>query len=102
MPLLWFVGLENGSQLGRLHLHSLLCNTRDLSLDFLERSWTSGFSRIVRFVPGRGATHYVTKYVTKELLDYDISPNLDAALKARERQRRLFGADGEEGQSCDS
>lgn len=86
LPLLWFVGFEDGRLLGRLHLHALVGNTRDLEPSYLSKVWTAGFSRIVPYKSKLGAAHYVTKYVTKELLDYDVSPNFASALAARNRQ----------------
>jgi hypothetical protein len=91
MPLLWFVGFERGHQLGRLHLHALLGNTRDISRCFLEKTWVSGFSHIVPYLPSHGAAYYVTKYVTKELLEYDVSPNFARAIAARGRQLTIPG-----------
>src|SRR5258705_12179929 len=49
LPLLWFVGFEDGRLLGRLHLHALVGNTFDLSPSFMSEVWTPGFSRIVPF-----------------------------------------------------
>jgi len=91
IPLLWFVGFEDGRLLGRLHLHALLGNTYDLTPGFMKTLWSSGFSRIVPFQPKLGAAYYVTKYVTKDLLDYDVSPNFAKAIAARDRQYRLAG-----------
>lgn len=89
LPLLWFVGFEDGRMLGRLHLHSLVGNTRELPTSYMAKAWTPGFSRIVPYRPKHGAAHYIAKYVTKELLDYDVSPNFARALAARDRQLRL-------------
>ncbi|MFN0181744.1 MAG: hypothetical protein ACKVZ0_23290 [Gemmatimonadales bacterium] len=88
-PLLWFLGLEDGHQLGRLHIHALVGGTDALGETTLEEAWEEGFSRIERFQPGLGAAHYVTKYITKELLDYDISPNVAQAVRQREKQLPL-------------
>ncbi|MCC7134735.1 MAG: hypothetical protein IT352_18900 [Gemmatimonadales bacterium] len=89
LPVIWFVGFEDGDLLGRLHLHSLVGNTDALSDETLTESWTAGFSRIERFQPGLGAAHYVTKYVTKDLLDYDLSPNIARAIERHEKQMSL-------------
>ena len=86
LPLLWFVGFENGKQLGRLHLHALVGNTRALPVSTMAELWQHGWSRIMPYRPTLGAAHYVTKYVTKELLDYDISPKLARALTLPEQQ----------------
>jgi hypothetical protein len=86
LPLFWFVGFEDGHLLGRLHLHALVGNTGGLSTAWMAESWTPGFSRILQYQPTRGAAFYITKYVTKELLDYDVSSNFARALTARTRQ----------------
>jgi hypothetical protein len=86
LPVFWFVGFEDGRLLGRLHLHALVGNTGGLNDRWMAEAWTPGFSRIVRYQPQLGAAYYVTKYVTKELLDYDVSSNFTRALKARNRQ----------------
>lgn len=91
LPVIWFVGFEDGNLLGRLHLHALVGNTDVLSEETLTEAWTAGFSRIERFQPGLGAAHYVTKYVTKDLLDYDISPNISRAIGLRDNQLQLGG-----------
>lgn len=91
IPLLWFVGFEDGRLLGRLHLHALLGNTYELTTGFMSTLWRHGFSRIAPFQPKLGAAHYVTKYVTKELLDYDVSTDFAKAIAARDRQYRLAG-----------
>ena len=89
--LLWFVGFEDGRLLGRLHLHALVGNTDGLAESTLEEAWTPGFARIQRFQPRLGAAHYVTKYITKDMLDYDVSPALARRLSTRENQWALPG-----------
>lgn len=72
-PLWWFRGDEFGAQGGRLHLHALVGGTDGLSLETLRNAWRPGFSFIKPYDPALGATHYVAKYVVKDLADYDIS-----------------------------
>jgi len=91
MPLFWFVGFEDGPLNGRLHMHCLVGNTRDLPANYIAKKWKHGFSRIDLYEKDRGATHYITKYVVKEMFDYDVSPNLARALAARDRQPSLPG-----------
>ena len=88
-PVLWFVGFEDGKLFGRLHLHALTGNTSALPAEYMAKLWTPGWSRIVPYRPTLGAAHYVTKYVTKELLDYDISRNVMRELAAQDRQLSL-------------
>lgn len=79
VPLFWFYGIEHGEHFGRLHLHALTGNTERLPREVLRDEWRAGFSRILEYDTRRGAAHYVAKYVTKELSEWDISPLPDAA-----------------------
>ncbi len=72
-PVWWFRGDELGERLGRLHLHALLGGTGRLPDDTLGREWRAGFSVVKRYDPALGAAHYLTKYATKGLADYDVS-----------------------------
>lgn len=93
MPLVWFYGTEYGA-LGRLHIHALTLNTGQLSITQLHREWyqpapsSRGMTRIAVYSPLLGAAHYVAKYVTKDLADYDVSDRLREATAARGRQFR--------------
>lgn len=93
MPLTWFYGTEYGA-LGRLHLHALTLNTGQLSIAQLHREWfqpppqSRGLTKIAVYSPLLGAAHYVAKYVTKDLADYDVSDRLEGATAARGRQFR--------------
>ena len=69
----WFRGDELGERLGRLHLHALLGGTGGLLEASLGREWRAGFSLVKRYDPALGAVHYLTKYATKGLADYDVS-----------------------------
>jgi len=72
-PVWWFRGDELGERLGRLHLHALLGGTGALLESSLGRQWRAGWSLVKRYDPALGAAHYVTKYATKGLADYDVS-----------------------------
>ncbi len=72
-PVWWFRGDELGERLGRLHLHALLGGTGGLLETSLGREWRAGFSLVKRYDPALGAAHYLTKYATKGLADYDVS-----------------------------
>ena len=70
----WFVGHEVGAR-GRLHLHCLLGMLSGLPADRSEiwKWWFTRYGRaqVLGYDPERGAAHYVSKYVTKELAHYD-------------------------------
>ncbi len=72
-PVWWFRGDELGERLGRLHLHALLGGTGRLATQSLGREWRAGFSLVKPYDPALGAAHYLTKYATKGLADYDVS-----------------------------
>jgi hypothetical protein len=72
-PVWWFRGDELGERLGRLHLHALLGGTGGLLEASLKREWRAGHSLVKRYDPALGAVHYLTKYATKGLADYDVS-----------------------------
>ncbi len=72
-PVWWFRGDELGERLGRFHLHALLGGTGGLLETSLGREWQAGFSLVKRYDPALGAAHYITKYATKGLADYDVS-----------------------------
>ena len=72
-PVWWFRGDELGERLGRLHLHAFLGGTGRLLEASVGQEWRVGFSLVKRYDPALGAAHYVTKYVTKGLADYDVS-----------------------------
>lgn len=72
----WFVGHEVGAR-GRLHMHCLLgALPRDEAIR--SQLWEWWFKRYGRcevrgYDPERGATAYVSKYITKELAHYDLN-----------------------------
>lgn len=79
-----FWGMESGKVNGRLHAHALLHFRTELSGDHtmpvgvpraehIYRDWFKrhGRAHVDRFEKGKGAAHYVSKYVTKRLCDYD-------------------------------
>lgn len=92
----WFYGIEFGERFGRVHIHALTANTERLPRSLMAAEWRAGFSRILDYDAGRGASHYVAKYVTKELAEWDLSPDPEAAdaartfrAPARDESRRL-------------
>ena len=83
VALSWFFGVEYG-RLGRLHLHALTGNTERLPADVMRDQWRAGHSRILPYDRDKGATHYVSKYVTKQLAAWDLSENAAAILAAEQ------------------
>lgn len=73
VPLQWFFGIEHGERFGRVHVHALTGNTERLPRSLIAEHWRAGFSRILDYEPGKGASHYLAKYVTKEMSEWDIS-----------------------------
>jgi hypothetical protein len=82
-PLFWFYGIEHGEQRGRLHVHALTGNTERLPVAMMRQEWRNGFTRILSYDPSRGAAHYVAKYVTKQLAEWDISGGVEDARRAQ-------------------
>lgn len=79
-PISWFRADEYGEKFGRFHFHLLIGNVAALHrFTWMER-WKArnGIARILPFDPTQGAAFYVSKYVAKELGDWDVSSNLDA------------------------
>ena len=78
-----FWGTEEGKKLGRTHVHALVWWNPERD-DLLHRGapashvlWDSlfrkfGRTHVDRFEQGKGAAHYVGKYVSKQLADYDM------------------------------
>lgn len=79
VPIHWFYGIEHGAIGGRVHVHALTGNTERLPRTLMAEEWRSGFSRILDYEPNKGASHYVAKYVTKELAEWDISGDVESA-----------------------
>ncbi len=85
--LCYFVGHEVG-KLGRLHLHCLLANLNPVTARRRDL-WAWWFTRYGRcgvrgYDPEKGAAHYVSKYVTKDLAHYDVELR---GLRCRSDQR---------------
>lgn len=70
-----FWGTEPGKINGRIHAHALLDfkgKWPNPTALWEEAFRTMGRSQIDRFEPEKGASHYVSKYVTKRLSDFDL------------------------------
>ena len=79
--LFWFYGVEYGERLGRLHIHALTGNTERVPTRTIAMRWKSGWSRCLVYDPLQGAAGYVSKYITKELAEWDVSDSADEAKK---------------------
>jgi len=79
-PIAWFRADEYGERTGRFHLHLLIANVEHLHRLTWMKRWEqrNGYARILPFDPGLGAAFYVSKYVTKQAGEWDISDNLGA------------------------
>jgi hypothetical protein len=85
-PIYGFVATERGKTGGLVHLHGLLGNVKHLQIfcgEFLPafvvgrkcclvHSWKNGYSRVVPYDPALGAKHYVSKYVVKDLGEWEL------------------------------
>ena len=87
-PSLMFWGSESGACTGRNHVHALLYfDENRISMPLFgavpissRAIWSKAFKRFGRshvdvFDPERGASHYVAKYVSKRLSDWDLITN---------------------------
>jgi hypothetical protein len=71
----WFMGHEVGGQGGRLHLHGLIGNLESYtSRTKLWEWWFKRYGRaqVLRYDAERGASYYVSKYVTKGLAEWNL------------------------------
>ena len=77
----YYVGMEF-TKLGCPHFHSLMGNLEGVRRDKWWKWWFTryGAGRIEPYDPTLGASHYITKYVTKRLAWYDIQ-GVDYVLK---------------------
>ena len=86
MPIHAFVGVERGKRGGLLHLHGLVGNVGHLRRICGARlppdtwgkpccmvhSWPAGYARVLPYDPQKGAAFYVSKYVSKELAEWEL------------------------------
>lgn len=95
-----FVGVERGKTGGLVHLHALLGNVGHLTPycgNILQpgqwgcrccmvHAWPCGIARVLPYNPALGAKYYVSKYVTKqiaewELIGFPLQPQIACAFK---------------------
>ena len=74
-----FVGTEEGRLFGRVHLHALIgvgrCNdSLQIDREWLWSTWYQSYGRalILPYDRSKGASFYISKYITKELGDYEV------------------------------
>lgn len=81
-----FVGVERGESGGLLHVHALVGNVAHLKTYCGERlaagtwahnccqlhAWPCGHARVRPYDPALGASHYVAKYVSKKLAEWEL------------------------------
>jgi hypothetical protein len=81
-----FVAAEKGLSGGLIHLHALLGNVKHMQIfcgnilaaEFwgqkccLTHAWPCGYARVFPYDPLLGAKHYVGKYITKDLAEWEL------------------------------
>lgn len=85
-PLYAFIAAERGETGGLLHLHGLVGNVGHLRAYCGVRlpagtwgrdccqvhAWPAGYARVLPYDAQLGAAHYVSKYVTKQLAEWEL------------------------------
>lgn len=86
-PIYAFTGVERGENGGLLHVHALVGNVGHLkpycgarlapgrwgSTCCQVHAWPCGISRVLPYDPKLGAAHYVSKYITKRLAEWELT-----------------------------
>jgi hypothetical protein len=86
VPVYGFVAAERGGSGGLVHLHALLGNVKHMQFfcgekptlrDFKQKcclvhAWPCGYARVFPYDPTLGAKHYVAKYISKDLAEWDL------------------------------
>ena len=71
---MWVRGFELQKWRGAPHIHALVGNMVMPRIKAAGNFWELSYGRIwhiERYDPGRGAGHYLCKYVTKDMVDFD-------------------------------
>jgi hypothetical protein len=85
-PVYGFVGAERGGSGGLIHLHGLLGNVKHMNFFCgsryglgqygkkccLVHAWPCGYARVFPYSPKLGARYYVSKYIAKDLAEWDL------------------------------
>ena len=86
VPIFAFVAVERGDTGGLLHVHALIGNVAHLKpfcgqrllagqrglACCLVHAWPWGYARVFSYDPSLGASHYLAKYITKQLAEWDL------------------------------
>jgi hypothetical protein len=81
-----FVAAERGGNGGLIHLHALIGNVKHMQFYCGEKlspgngsqkcclthAWPCGYANVFPYDPTLGAKYYVSKYVTKDLAEWDL------------------------------
>ena len=79
-PIAWFRGDEYGERFGKFHMHLLIANVAHLHRFTFMQLWAdrNGYARIFEFDSNKGAAYYVSKYVTKQLGEFELGGDIEA------------------------
>jgi hypothetical protein len=88
-PVAWFRGDDHGRASGRFHIHALMMHVASLNQFAWMARWgkRSGYARIIRYDPSRGAAYYIGRYVARQFSDWDFSDNIEAFRSIENRGR---------------
>jgi len=109
-PIYSFLGVERGETGGLLHVHALVGNVGHLKAYCGQRlapgvwgctccmvhGWPCGIARVLVYDPKLSATHYVSKYITKRLAEWDLvgfpcTPQKCLTIETESSTRRTHG-----------
>jgi hypothetical protein len=81
----WFYSIERGHFDG-LHLHFLLASEVKTSPRIVAKLWRSGFAEVERYRGNLGAIIYVTKNISSDSAEWEISTSKPRRLKQKRRK----------------
>jgi hypothetical protein len=70
LELSWFYAAERKAD-GLIHIHALVHGSAQAGGQVLRSAWVNGFSKVSVYEPSRGAAHYVTKEIWRNIDWYD-------------------------------
>jgi hypothetical protein len=76
LPLSYFLAVERFSHSMNTHVHFLLAGVLGLTYEEMGAPWWKkyhGYFYVEKYEPNLGAGFYLTKYVTKDLCDWNVS-----------------------------
>ena len=74
-PISHMVAVEKFHQTDYTHIHALIRGLGDITYDEIGESWRKrygGINQIEKYEQDKGANFYITKYTTKEMMDWNI------------------------------